>query len=214
MRNQLTPALPYMAPVAAAAPSLTAEEFIIQHTDLIGLPPAELAQQLTEQLQAQPVHYATVLDGIALLRAFTPPTELYPNTNYALLFQGWNIIGLAYLPNHPGDPAHALATYENDNRNLMRAILHLDADKVLQATRPSCAEPIDKHWFAEVKALAASAMWYGFEHLDWLLLLDEENVSYVLETQGEEMLDGGVTYEELTEHYLDFSGTVTLSAAY
>ncbi|QHV97304.1 hypothetical protein [Spirosoma endbachense] len=195
-------------------PSITAEEFISQHAYLIGLAPNQLAQQLTERLQAQPVHYQTILDGIALLRAFTPTAQVYPNANYALLFRGWDMIGLAFLPNRPGDPAHAIATYENDNRNMMRHILQLDADKVLLATRLCEEEAIDDSWFREVKALRMTAMWYGYEHLDWLMLLPQENVSYVLEEMGEELLDGGVSYEALTEHYVDFPGIVFPSATY
>ncbi|WP_338868487.1 hypothetical protein WBJ53_17665 [Spirosoma sp. SC4-14] len=215
MPNQLNTTLSTVAPTAAAAaPTLTAEEFISQHADLMGLPPAELAQQLTQRLQVQPVHYATVLDSIALLRAFTPAAEACSAANYAILFRGWTIIGVAYLPNDAHTPAHAVATYESDNRNLMRHILQLDADKVLLATRLLEEEAIDDRWFDEVKAIRLTAMWYGYEHLDWLMLLPDENISYVLETMGEEWLDGGVTYEELTGHYVDFSGNVPPSATY
>ncbi|WP_338874927.1 hypothetical protein WBJ53_04840 [Spirosoma sp. SC4-14] len=202
----------------SARPLISAEEFIIQYADLFGLYPADLAAQLTQRLQAQPVHYNTVLDGIALLRAFTPKVAAYQETHYGLLLRGEAIVGLVWLAAYTDRLApeeSTLVCYESETRPLMQQALALNADRVLLAsTRHSSEHHLGKLEAQEMNRLAAGLEVFGVELLDYLLFFDDLNMSYAYWSHGERGLDDGVTKSELDRHYLDFPSAITFSLAH
>ena len=183
---------------------LSVAQFIGRHAELIGLTPDALARQCTKRLRTHPVHYANVLDGIALLRALVPNILEYPEAHYALVLTGQLMTGLIWIPaeHRRVGAENNLLEYPSESRLLIRSALELGADRLLLvSTRTDgdyLAEEADLRRF---ERLRTTLDLFGIELLDYLFFYVDLNVSCGW-AQDEEGLDEGVSIDALELHYV------------
>lgn len=188
------------------ASSISAEDFIRLNRDLIGIEAEGLSYQLSQRLQKTPVRYGTILDAIALFRAFIATLEEPTNSHYVLLLRDWLIIGIERIKPDSTAPALSLPTRAKDNRRIMMDVLRLGANKLLMGS--TCwNELLPANTLKEIERIRESFEDFGIDHIDWLFLAPDFNTGYVPMALGEEALDDEVTMELYQQYYVDYSNS-------
>jgi hypothetical protein len=128
-------------------PAITADQFITQHADLIGLDEDLLDERLRERLPLQPIAYRSLQDGLTLLGVLLATSLATVEAHYALLLRGDEIIGLVCVNRNdalPGEPpADYLAADCLDLRYLSSRILDAGATRLLLVT----SRPARRHYW-------------------------------------------------------------------
>ncbi|WP_157634704.1 hypothetical protein [Spirosoma panaciterrae] len=188
------------------ASSVSAEAFIRLNRDLVGIEAEALPNQLSQRLQQTPVRYDTILDGIALFRAFVTSLEEPTHSHYALLLRDWLIIGIERIKPEVGAPSYSLPTRAKDNQRIIAEVLRLGANKLLMGS--ICwNELLPANALKEIERVRESFDCFGIDHIDWLFLAPDFNTGYVPMALGEEALDDEVTMELYQQYYVDYSNS-------
>lgn len=182
---------------------LSAQEFISQHSDLIGLPLSELTSRLNDALYARPVNGQSTLDCIALLRALTPEVTRFDETHYVLLFSGFAINGFAWIPAEPkrkrsNPDANNVIEYHSETQALFRSVLNAGSDKLfIASTRTDRSYSVDGLDDDQSKWLWEAFDRLGIELTDYVLFYDDVNCSCNYDRYGDDGIDEGVTIDQV-----------------